>query len=158
MAKKPKKKKAYNLKGVIINSLRNLSLKHPQRKEVEDRTKVAPATHQCSRCKVWCYKGTSDKNLKALQDEYPKENIIKGRLDVDHISPCISLEKGWKFTYDNYIKRLFCGSEGLVGLCKICHKEKSKLESQIRKHDEGTTELVEAWIIYKDFLREFIDE
>lgn len=137
MSKKPKKKKAYNLKGVIINSLRNLSLKHPQRKEVEDRTKVAPATHQCESCGVWCYKGTSDKNLQALKEEFPNENIIKGRLDVDHVDPVIPIVSGWEFTYDKYIERLFCGSEHLSGLCKGCHKEKSGKEatrrSELRK-------------------------
>lgn len=127
-----KKKKKYNLQGVIINALRNLSLKHPQRKEVEDRTKVAPACHSCEACGTWCYKGTSDKNLEALREQFPDENIIKGKLDVDHIDPVIKIEKGWKFTYDEFIERLFCGSDKLSGLCKTCHKEKSAKEATIR--------------------------
>lgn len=125
--------KKFNLKGRIINILRDLSVKHPQRKAVEDRTKVAPATHSCESCGVWCYKGTSEKNYNALKEEYPNKNFIRGRLDVDHVDPVIKLEKGWKFTYDEFIERLFCGPKGLQGLCKECHKEKSAKEAELRK-------------------------
>lgn len=151
-----KKKKKYNLKGKIINTLRNLSKKHPQRKAVEDRTKVDSATFSCERCGIWLYKGTSEKNFLALQEKHPDKKIIKGKLQVDHQVCAISLDKGWKFSYDDYIARLFCGEEKLSGLCHDCHTEKTNLEKVIRKEKAGTKELEEAWEIYKKFLEEYL--
>jgi hypothetical protein len=133
MAKKKKKKK-YNLQGTIINLLRNLSLKHPQRKEVEDRTKVAPATHECEKCGVWIYKGKSQKNFDALKTDNPDKNIIMCTPQIDHISPIIPILKGWKFTYDEFIERTFCGSENLQLLCKSCHHKKTQEENELRRN------------------------
>lgn len=100
---------------------------------MEDRTKVEIACHECESCGKWLYKGTSQKNYEALCEKYPDKNIERGRLDIDHVHTVIPIEKGWKFTYDEYIERLFCGSELLQGLCKECHKEKSEKENILRR-------------------------
>lgn len=42
-------------------------------------------------------------------------------LKVDHIIPCGEVDEG-------HIKRLFCPSKGLQGLCHECHKVKTKGE------------------------------
>lgn len=125
---------------------------------MEDRTKVAPATNECTRCKKWIYKGTSQKNFEELISQHPKKVIEKGRLEIDHTEPTISLQKGWVFSYDDYIKRLFCGPEGLVGLCKSCHLKKSNLEKEIRKSENNSKELREAWKAYNKFVSEYLDE
>lgn len=151
-------KKKFNLKGRIINLLRDLSKKHPQRKEVEDRTKVAPATHECQKCGLWLYKGTSNKNYENLKKEFPNKRIEKGRLEVDHNDPVISLEKGWEFSYDGYIERLFCGSEKLTGLCRGCHQKKSNIEKQIKKYKKDTKELKDSLKLYEQFKSEYLDE
>lgn len=43
------------------------------------------------------------------------------KLKIDHIIPCGKVDSG-------YIKRLFCPSGGLQGLCHKCHKIKTKQE------------------------------
>lgn len=47
-------------------------------------------------------------------------------LKIDHIEACGDVD-------DGYIRRLFCSSDKLQGLCNDCHKEKTKLERANKK-------------------------
>jgi 5-methylcytosine-specific restriction endonuclease McrA len=49
------------------------------------------------------------------------------KLKIDHIIPCGPVDS------DGFIKRLFCSSSGLQGLCHECHKKKTKQEIKSKK-------------------------
>ena len=59
---------------------------------------------------------------------------LNGRKEVavDHRLPVIDPNQG-KTNFDDYIKRLFCGTIGLDVLCKKCHNSKTKAENAIRR-------------------------
>jgi len=55
------------------------------------------------------------------------------KIDIDHIDPCVSPVTGL-VSWDQYITRRFVfDANKLQGLCKDCHKEKSKKENKIRR-------------------------
>lgn len=55
------------------------------------------------------------------------------KIDIDHIVPCIRPADGFT-TWDAYINARFVETpEQLQGLCKDCHKEKSKQENIARR-------------------------
>lgn len=55
------------------------------------------------------------------------------KIDVDHINPCISPVVGL-ISWDEYITRRFVfKADQLQGICRDCHKEKTKRENKERK-------------------------
>lgn len=56
-------------------------------------------------------------------------------IQVDHIVPVIDIENDTskKINWSMYIKRLYCGVEGLQILDRDCHKAKTYLENQARR-------------------------
>jgi 5-methylcytosine-specific restriction endonuclease McrA len=52
-------------------------------------------------------------------------------MEVDHIKPVVSPTKGF-VSWDSFIENLFCEADNLQAICKSCHKEKSKKETQKR--------------------------
>lgn len=55
------------------------------------------------------------------------------RLDTDHIIPCVDPFDGW-VSWDEYIKRRFVFNEDqMQGICRDCHKIKSKAENKLRR-------------------------
>lgn len=60
------------------------------------------------------------------QEEFPSKQV-----QVDHIDPVVDPKVGF-ISWDEFIKRLFCGSNNLQVLCLQCHLEKSKQEKEKR--------------------------
>jgi 5-methylcytosine-specific restriction endonuclease McrA len=55
------------------------------------------------------------------------------KIDIDHVIPCVSIFDGW-VSWDEYIKRRFVfDPKELQGICRSCHKLKSKMENKARK-------------------------
>jgi len=109
------------LKNFIIRGLRTLSLKYPPRTQCKADARVKRGYYQCAICKKIV--PTTIKNKKGGRTI----NIA-----VDHIHPVIHPAKGWQ-GWDTYIRRLFCGRDGLQLLCKECHDKKSAEENRIRR-------------------------
>lgn len=58
------------------------------------------------------------------------------KLDTDHIEPCVSPIDGLT-SWDEYIKRRFVFDAKLLqGICKDCHKEKTKRENSLRRENK----------------------
>lgn len=51
---------------------------------------------------------------------------------VDHITPVIDPLVGFE-SWDATIQRMFCDSDNMQVLCKVCHDKKTKEERDIRK-------------------------
>jgi 5-methylcytosine-specific restriction endonuclease McrA len=54
-------------------------------------------------------------------------------VQIDHIFPVVDPKKGFT-TFDDYIERLFCETEGFQILCTSCHDAKTKIEDVMREH------------------------
>lgn len=54
------------------------------------------------------------------------------KLDIDHINPVVPVEEGFT-TWDQYIASKFVQADKLQGICKDCHKEKTKKENAARR-------------------------
>jgi 5-methylcytosine-specific restriction endonuclease McrA len=59
--------------------------------------------------------------------------VSREKIDIDHIIPCIRPSDGF-VSWDDYIKSRFVfDAKQLQGICKDCHKKKTKTENQIRR-------------------------
>jgi len=67
-----------------------------------------------------------------------KKSFARKGVNVDHIEPVIEIKTGF-VSYDVYVDRLFCNSEGLQILCKSCHGEKTKAENKVRRQIKKKT-------------------
>ena len=56
-----------------------------------------------------------------------KEEFTSKDVEVDHISPVVSVQDGF-IDWNEFIKRLYCGKENLQCLCIPCHRKKTKEE------------------------------
>ena len=57
------------------------------------------------------------------------------KIDIDHVVPCVSIFDGW-VSWDEYIKRRFVfDANQLQGICRSCHKIKSKAENKARREE-----------------------
>lgn len=70
------------------------------------------------------------------KQEVTKSIIVDGKrtnnIFCDHVNPIVSPEDGFN-SWDDFVENLFCESENLQVLCKICHEGgKSKGENLIR--------------------------
>lgn len=104
----------FDFNAFIKNSLRRAFYKYPARSEVLKESRVERGIYKCASCEL---------------QFGPKE------IQVDHKEPVISIENDLskKINWNVYIKRLFCGKEGLQVLCKECHKSKTYLENELRR-------------------------
>lgn len=116
-------------RNFIIAALRRLSLKDPARNRAKNKQKVDKALFACAtkNCKNLTYEGSSDKNYSELSKKYPQHNLIRGRLELDHKIPIGSFED-----WNSYIPAMFCEESNYQGLCRDCHKEKTKKENKKR--------------------------
>jgi hypothetical protein len=58
------------------------------------------------------------------------------KIDVDHVLPCVSPFDGW-ISWDEYINRRFVfHADQLQGICRDCHKIKSKAENKARRENK----------------------
>lgn len=130
----PKKKNITpaKIKNLIKKYLRNASLKSPYNNLTKERAKVDSALYSCEKCGKYCYEGVSNKNYEALVKKYPKHNVVREKVQVDHLDAVIAPEIGF-VDWNTYIERLFVTDDKMQCLCPSCHKEKSAKENEIRK-------------------------
>lgn len=129
-------KQENQIKGKILQALRKITYTNPDRKNAFDEAKVETATHECTSCGTWCYKGKSKKNFDQLVLDNPDKSCIMEGAVADHVDPVIPIEgfgdKGW--CWNTVIDRMqYCGLDGWQILCKSCHKEKTDNENKIRR-------------------------
>lgn len=116
MAKKDYKSLEKNKEGFekfrhnfAVAILRRGSYKWPSKNIIKIEARVERGMYKCASCSQ-CFG--------------PKD------IQVDHISPVIPVS-GWD-NFDNYIERLYCDSNSLQVLCKLCHSNKTAVESNLR--------------------------
>ena len=118
-----------HLKNRIIQLLRKLTWSWQPIADAENEAKVDAALFECNICGKYVYKGKSKKNLKKLQDKYPKKIVEMGTVYKDHINPVIEPGKKTKdLTFDEIIDRMFCEKDNIQCLCKTCHDKKTEEE------------------------------
>jgi len=99
-----RKNKKYNRTGLIIAALRKIWLYSPERREAKKKAKRADK-FLCAICK------TTHKTVS-----------------VDHIDPV-----GHFVSWDAFVSKLFCPTEGLQILCNECHGVKTLYERKQRE-------------------------
>lgn len=119
-------------RGRIISALRRLTFSYPPRNVAKAKQKIGPAIYTCIKCNTCIYEGTSNKNFEKLKIDYP--GLIKGKLHMDHLDPCIPLA-GFKsdyFDWTTFINNMFCEESNFQGICSSCHKDKTDKEKKRR--------------------------
>lgn len=126
------KKKSYVPIAKIKNALRRIHMHDKQRAIAKARCKIDTATYKCEGCGILLYEGTLEKRYLDMVSKYKAEyEVIKGKLELDHIEPVVEPRKGY-CDWNTYIERLYVGPEEYQGLCRTCHAEKSKKEVEER--------------------------
>jgi len=128
------KRKSYVPVGKIKNNLRRLHTHCPQHSKVKERCKIDVATYKCENpdCINLMYDGKSEKRYDEMVLKYSNNKVLKGRIQVDHISPVVDPIEGFT-SWDNYINRCWVSSDDMQGLCNDCHTNKSAIEADVRK-------------------------
>lgn len=132
-SKKTKAQLKTQLKGKILSALRRMTWSWQPINDAQNKTKVAPATFCCTKCRKWCYTGKSQKSLITLQEKHPDEDIVMETIYRDHIDPVIEIKKDYVWSWDEVIDRMFCEEDNVQILCSFCHKTKTLEETQQRK-------------------------
>lgn len=106
--------KKFDFNTFVKLTLRRAFYRYPIRTEALREARIERGIYKCASCEL---------------NFGPKE------IQVDHKEPVISTENDTskKINWNIYIKRLFCGKEGLQILCKDCHKSKTYLENELRR-------------------------
>lgn len=110
------------LKSFITSTIRSGFRRYPPKfevlkaaftsKKINETSGRIAAHYQCASC----------------EKEFP----LKG-VQVDHVKPVVDPKVGF-VSWDEFIKRLFCGTNNLQVLCKACHATKTQKEKLRRKH------------------------
>ena len=116
----------------IVTALRKVYFQWPIRKTVLSELREET---------TWTKKdGSQAVRPKVLYTcESCKEKVNSSKIKIDHIDPVVPLDgqQKWlgteKFTWDNYIARLFCDVDNLWAICEECHNEKTRLENTLRR-------------------------
>lgn len=108
-----KKRRKWNLKGLIISHLRKIFFYSPLRREAMEKAKVGDLYR-------------SGGNGK----KYPKD-----QMKVDHILPVVDPKTGW-VDWNTFIDRLFCPVENLQVISKEEHEKKTKAEQKQRRQNK----------------------
>lgn len=106
--------KAYEkeLKRFLIPKLRSASYRWKFRSEAIKKARKSRGLYECAICKT---------------------ELKNGEYVLDHKEPVVPLE-GWDGKdWTQYIRRMFCKTEGFQLICEPCHDVKSDTEDQIRK-------------------------
>ncbi len=111
-----RKKKEWSPNGYIFGSLRKIWRWSKARKEALENAKE-PVT----------YHGKEVYSCVHCKGRFQREEVA-----IDHKEPVIDPKQGFT-SWDTYIARLFCPSNGLQVLCKVCHKVKTQTENKIRR-------------------------
>jgi hypothetical protein len=128
------KRKSYVPVGKLKNNLRRLHTHCPQHAKVRERCKIDVAIYKCEgdNCINLIYDGESNKRYDTMVLKYPDNNVIKGKIQVDHINPVVDPIEGF-ISWDSYINRCWVSSDEMQGLCNDCHVRKSATEAVTRK-------------------------
>ena len=104
------------LKSFITSTLRGGFRRYPPKydslkeaqvgKKINSKSQRLAMHYKCNRCK----------------EAFPAKEV-----QVDHILPVVCPKKGFE-SWDIFIARLFCSSDNLQVLCKVCHGIKTKDE------------------------------
>jgi hypothetical protein len=126
MAKK--KKKVFNVKSWLINSLRRISSRYPPIYTTLNNAKIYKneGKYKNGKPKIRVY-------FKCVECEKLKKKKLYTRqeINVDHIEEVIGTE-GF-VDWNTYIDRLFCEATNLQCLCLEHHKEKTDENNKTRK-------------------------
>lgn len=116
------------LKQWLVWQLRKASYRWPSRYQAMKLAKVGPNTYKCAQCGgSYARKGQTG---------------TRKSISLDHIQPVVDPTKPNAFESAlsscacgvcEYIRRMFCGPDGLQVLCKSCHDTKTKGEMTQRK-------------------------
>lgn len=69
---------------------------------------------------------------------------IRKEMAVDHIEPVVAVDSNDEDIWNSFIKRLFCGADGLQVICRECHSKKTKGESHARSEYRRSQKTKEA--------------
>ena len=108
------------LRAFIISVLRKGMLKYPPKYETLNKAKVGKKINEKTKRMAMHYKCNKCKG-----------HFTSSQVQVDHKKPVVDPKQGF-ISWDEYIKRLFCGAENLQVLCKPDHKEKTDREKKRR--------------------------
>ncbi len=105
-----KVKKPRSLNSYIFGGLGKVWMWWPPRNEVKKRCKIEGKSgwFKCELC-----------------------GVAREKIDVDHIAPVVPVS-GFT-TWDHYIASRFVTADKLQGICKDCHKVKTKEENRQRR-------------------------
>jgi 5-methylcytosine-specific restriction endonuclease McrA len=121
-----RKKKIQSLKTWLIPKLRRISIYWPQIQKARDKAKVF--------LQIGLYKNGNPEFKRFFVCQNPDCGILcpnESDGAVDHIIPIVNIKDGFT-NWDDYINSLFCDSNNLQFICKICHDNKTFLEDQQR--------------------------
>lgn len=121
--KKPRKKRKFNLAGLLIATARRISRWHPAKTEAYKLAEIGPNMWHCAKCR--------------------KPILGKDNSAADHIEPVISTTPGlrpqanWEngifANWDLFFSRLYVTAKGYQILHKTCHQKKSNKENAERR-------------------------
>lgn len=125
------------LKQWLVWQLRKASYRWPSRYQAMKAAKTGPNEFKCAKCggKYARKGGTGTRKSISLDHITPvvdptKPNAFEEALAVCACGVC------------DYIRRMFCGPEGLQVLCKSCHDIKTKGEMTQRKESRRAKKLL----------------
>ena len=99
------------LKTFLIQNLRRISYRWPERGSALRKARISRGLYLCNHCK----------------GQFKSKEI-----NVDHVIPIIDPVMGW-VNIEIYIERMFCNEDGFQVLCKNCHDVKSEAENSVRR-------------------------
>jgi hypothetical protein len=111
-----------NKKMFVINALRRASYRWYGRYNALSASKVGRNQYICA----MCGEGIT----------HPKKNV-----QLDHKDPVVPVI-GWD-SWEGFIDRLFCDTEGYQTLCLVHHRSKSKAENSSRKKPSKKKQKIE---------------
>ena len=123
----------------IKNALRRIHMHCKYKTKAKNRSKIDKALYKCESegCKIAIYEGVSDKGYLALVDKYKRKyEVIRGKIELDHITPVIEPSKGFG-SWDDYIRALWVDETGYQCICRECHAVKTAKEVEERA-ESGT--------------------
>lgn len=126
------KKKSYVPVSKIKANLRSIHRHDKQRGIAIKRAKVDVATYECEKCGKFMYEGKAEKRYLEMVGKYSDKEVVRGKPECDHIESVVDVVKGF-IGWDEYINRLWVGSDMYMILCRECHQEKSTREAAERK-------------------------
>jgi 5-methylcytosine-specific restriction endonuclease McrA len=99
-----------DIRDFVIRVLRRGTYKWPARTIALREARLERGVYECAHCK----------------NQFGRKEV-----HVDHKIPVIPLHGTNDFNL--IIERMFCPASGLQVLCKPCHKQKTKIENDLRK-------------------------